>query len=88
MSSSAPALHTGYMPNGATTFITGAAGFIGTEPVNLLVARGHQVVGLAESVEAAAHADGPVPPLSWATLRIQLSRARSGIEQILGAIDE
>ena len=49
------ALHTGHMANRATTFITGAAGFIGTELVKLLVARGHQVVGLAESVEAAAH---------------------------------
>ena len=37
----------------ATTFITGAAGFIGTELVKVLVARGHRVLGLTHSVEAA-----------------------------------
>jgi nucleoside-diphosphate-sugar epimerase len=37
----------------ATTFITGAAGFIGTELVRVLMARGHQVFGLTQSVEAA-----------------------------------
>ena len=37
----------------ATTFITGADGFIGTELVKVLVARGHQVFGLAASPEAA-----------------------------------
>jgi hypothetical protein len=37
----------------ATTFVTGAAGFIGSELIKLLVARGHRVFGLAESVEAA-----------------------------------
>ena len=37
----------------ATTFVTGAAGFIGTELVKILVARGHQVFGLAQSMEAA-----------------------------------
>jgi nucleoside-diphosphate-sugar epimerase len=36
-----------------TTFVTGAAGFIGTELVKVLRARGHQVFGLAQSVEAA-----------------------------------
>jgi nucleoside-diphosphate-sugar epimerase len=49
------AIHTGHMPHVPTTFITGAAGFIGTELVKLLVTRGHRVVGLAESVDAAAH---------------------------------
>jgi len=38
---------------GATTFVTGATGLIGTELVKLLVARGHQVVGLTYSREAA-----------------------------------
>jgi uncharacterized protein len=38
---------------GATTFVTGAAGFIGTELVKLLVARGHTVLGLTRSLEAA-----------------------------------
>ena len=37
----------------ATTFVTGAAGFIGLELVKLLVARRHRVFGLADSVEAA-----------------------------------
>jgi hypothetical protein len=37
----------------ATTFVTGAAGFIGLELVNVLVARGHRVFGLTDSVEAA-----------------------------------
>jgi nucleoside-diphosphate-sugar epimerase len=36
-----------------TAFVTGAAGFIGSELVKVLVARGHRVFGLAESVEAA-----------------------------------
>ena len=37
----------------ATAFVTGAAGFIGTELVKLLVARGHHVFGLAPSLDAA-----------------------------------
>jgi nucleoside-diphosphate-sugar epimerase len=37
----------------ATTFVTGAAGFIGSELVKLLVARRHRVFGLAHSLEAA-----------------------------------
>jgi len=50
-----PALHTGGMAGNAraTTFVTGAAGFIGLELVNVLVARGHRVFGLTDSVEAA-----------------------------------
>jgi nucleoside-diphosphate-sugar epimerase len=38
---------------GATAFVTGAAGFIGTELVKVLLACGHQVFGLTQSVEAA-----------------------------------
>ena len=37
----------------AVAFITGADGFIGTELVKILVARSHQVFGLAPSVAAA-----------------------------------
>lgn len=37
----------------ATTFVTGAAGFIGSELIKVLVARRHRVFGLAESLEAA-----------------------------------
>jgi len=37
----------------ATTFVTGAAGFIGTELVRELTSRGHHVLGLAGSTEEA-----------------------------------
>jgi nucleoside-diphosphate-sugar epimerase len=37
----------------AEAFVTGAAGFIGLELVKVLVARGHRVFGLTDSVEAA-----------------------------------
>src|SRR5262245_56392656 len=37
----------------ATTFVTGAAGFIGTELIKELTGRGHHVLGLAESPEEA-----------------------------------
>jgi nucleoside-diphosphate-sugar epimerase len=37
----------------ATAFVTGAAGFIGSELVKLLVARRHRVFGLTDSVDAA-----------------------------------
>ena len=49
------ALHTGRMAGDAkaTAFVTGAAGFIGTELVKVLMARGHQVFGLTRSLEAA-----------------------------------
>jgi uncharacterized protein len=46
---------TRHMKGGArpTTFVTGAAGFIGTELIKFLMERGHRVTGLTESVEAA-----------------------------------
>lgn len=49
------AQHTGHMAadTRATTFVTGAAGFIGAELVKVLVARRHRVFGLTDSVEAA-----------------------------------
>ena len=37
----------------ATTFVTGADGFVGTELLKALVADGHRVLGLAPSLEAA-----------------------------------
>jgi len=37
----------------ATSFVTGAAGFLGTELIKVLTDRGHRVVGLAPSPEAA-----------------------------------
>jgi NAD(P)-dependent dehydrogenase (short-subunit alcohol dehydrogenase family) len=36
-----------------TTFVTGAAGFIGTELVKVLIAGGHQVFALAQCTETA-----------------------------------
>ena len=50
-----PAFHTGCMAGDAvaTTFITGADGFIGTELIRVLTARGHQVFGLTRSIEGA-----------------------------------
>ena len=38
---------------GATTFITGADGFLGAALVKVLVGRGHRVLGLVDSAEAA-----------------------------------
>jgi nucleoside-diphosphate-sugar epimerase len=38
-----------------TAFVTGAPGFIGTELVKVLIARGHQVFGLAQCAEAAEY---------------------------------
>ena len=47
--------HTGAMETDtrATTFVTGAGGFIGSELVRVLVARHHRVYGLTDSLEAA-----------------------------------
>lgn len=49
------ALHTGHMATDTrpTSLVTGAAGFIGSELVKVLVARRHRVFGLTDSVEAA-----------------------------------
>jgi nucleoside-diphosphate-sugar epimerase len=41
---------------GATTFITGAAGFIGTELVKVLKSRGHEVLAVTWSSDAAQRA--------------------------------
>ena len=50
-----PVFHTDRMPGDtvATTFITGAEGFIGTELIKVLTAGGHQVFGLTRSIEGA-----------------------------------
>ena len=56
VAASSLALHSGDMAVEAaatTTFVTEAAGFIRTELIGVLVARGDQVFALAESVEAA-----------------------------------
>jgi uncharacterized protein len=52
---SARGLHTRLMPieGRETVFVTEPAGFIGTELVSVLVARGHQVFGLTGSFDAA-----------------------------------
>lgn len=59
------ALHTGHMAIDAraTTLVTGAAGFIGTELVKVLTARGHQVFGLTRFREGAE--DAPPRPAAW-----------------------
>jgi nucleoside-diphosphate-sugar epimerase len=50
-------VHTGHMTGAtaATAFVTGAAGFIGTALVRVLLAHGHEVHGLTPSAEAAQH---------------------------------
>lgn len=50
-----PALDTGRMADEprATAFVTGADGFLGTELVRFLAARGHQVLALTPSLETA-----------------------------------
>lgn len=55
MATRSPAFHTGDMSGDAraTTFVTGAAGFIGTALIKALVARRHQVFGLTPSLAAA-----------------------------------
>lgn len=47
--------HTGHMATDTrtTTFVTGAAGLMGSELVKVLVVRRHRVFGLTDSVEAA-----------------------------------
>jgi nucleoside-diphosphate-sugar epimerase len=54
------ALHTGRMAVNPreSAFVTGAAGFIGLELVKVLVARGHEVFGLTQSVDAARRVSG------------------------------
>jgi uncharacterized protein YbjT (DUF2867 family) len=48
-------LHTDDMTGDAraTAFVTGAAGFIGTELIKVLIARGRQVFGMAPCADAA-----------------------------------
>ncbi len=66
------ALHTGRMAGdaGTTTFVTGAAGFIGTELIKVLVARGRQVFGLTDASCYGATGPRPIteddPPRPWA----------------------
>lgn len=51
------AIHTGRMTRAMkmSTFVTGAAGFVGTALIRVLLGRGHQVYGLTPSIEAAQH---------------------------------
>ena len=51
----------------ATTFVTGAAGFIGLALVKVLVARRHRVFGLTDSLEAAERVRRTGGSPSWAT---------------------
>ena len=50
------ARHTGRMAvvANATAFVTGASGFIGTELIKVLNARGHDVFGLTWSLDGGA----------------------------------
>jgi NAD dependent epimerase/dehydratase family len=76
--------HTVHMANDtrATTYVTGAAGFIGSDLVKLLVARRHRVFGLADSVEAAERVRraGTVPVMG--------DRLEHGLQQVIGPTDE
>ena len=71
--------HTGPMATDtrATRFMTGAAGFIGSDLVKVLVARRHRVFGLTDSLQAADRVHRTGHPT-----------VEQGLRQVLGTLHE
>jgi nucleoside-diphosphate-sugar epimerase len=67
----------------ATTLVTGAAGFVGSALVQVLVARRHRVFGLTDSVEAAERVRR-----GGIGFRFRYPTLEHGLQQVVGVLDE